>query len=78
MMSESHKQDENRSMDLLALGDLITLKQAAERSGFSMGYLRAIAQHGRLRAKKIGKTWLTTMAAVEEYKRTRTQIIRQV
>jgi excisionase family DNA binding protein len=78
MMSESNKQGEPRPTDLLALGDLISLKQAAERSGFSVGYLRAIAQHGRLRAKKMGRGWLTTMAAVEEYKRTRVQIMRQV
>jgi len=78
MMSESDTQGEFSPTDLLDLGDLITLKQASERSGFSMGYLRSIAQRGRLRAKKRDHNWLTTMAAVEEYKRTRVQVVRQI
>ena len=78
MMSERDKPGEFSPIDPLASGDLITLKQASANSGFSTGYLRSIAQRGRLKAKKLGNSWLTTMAAVEEYKRTRMQIIKQV
>ena len=40
--------------------ELITLSQAAEISGFSVGYLRILAERGRLKAKKIGVQWFTT------------------
>ncbi len=60
----------------LMKGELIKLKEASAASGLSVGYLRAIAQSGRLRAKKIGREWLTTLSAIEEYKTTRAQVIK--
>ncbi len=59
------------SQDPLTIGELISLGEAAKLSGFSHVYLKDIAQSGRLRAKKIGRFWVTTLAAVEEYKETR-------
>ena len=47
--------------------ELISLAEAAERYGFSHAYLRRLARRGRLKAKKIAKTWLTTPADVVEY-----------
>ena len=63
--------DQLNPVDLLTIGELISLAEAAQQSGFSEGYLRQIAISGRLRAKKIARNWVTTMAAVEEYSRTR-------
>lgn len=46
---------------------LISLPDAAEIYGFNRRYLSAIARKGRLEAKKIGGSWITTPAAVEAY-----------
>jgi excisionase family DNA binding protein len=46
---------------------LITLAEAAKRYGLSHDYLRRIAGKGRLQAQKVGRDWLTTPEAVEEY-----------
>ena len=46
---------------------LISLAEAAERSGLAHSTLRRYAWEGKLNAKKIGRDWLTTMADVEEY-----------
>jgi hypothetical protein len=63
--------DQANPLDSLTVGELISLAEAAELSGFSHSHLKEIAQSGRLRAKKIARNWLTTMAAVEEYKKNR-------
>ena len=50
---------------------LISLAEAAEMYGFSYGYLRQLAGRGRLKAVKIGNSWITTPADVEDYIRSR-------
>lgn len=40
--------------------ELITLSQAADAYGFSGDYLRRLAEKGRLRARKLGRNWVTT------------------
>lgn len=64
--------------EFLKAAELIKLEEAALVSGFSASYLRSIAQRGRLWAVKKGKHWFTTMAAVDEYKRSRYQIVKPV
>jgi hypothetical protein len=49
------------------LDELISLTEAAKRYGLSTNYLRDIATSGRLKARKIGNSWVTTPAAVEDY-----------
>lgn len=66
------------SSDALEKEELITLKEAAELSGFSIPYLRTISQVGRLRAIKKAGSWVTSLAAIEEYKNTRYIIIKKV
>ncbi|MCB8986082.1 MAG: helix-turn-helix domain-containing protein [Ardenticatenaceae bacterium] len=46
---------------------LISLSEAAELYGFDAVYLRNIARKGRLKAEKVGNSWVTTPQAVEEY-----------
>lgn len=58
MANDQSSQDEH---------ELISLAEAAERYGFSSGYLRQLARKGRLKARKIAKTWLTTPADMEAY-----------
>ena len=58
-------------IDPLTIGELVSLAEAAEVSGFSHDNLKRVAQSGKLRAKKIGRNWITTLAAVEEYRENR-------
>lgn len=51
--------------------ELISLAEAARRFGFSQDYLSLLARKGRLKAIKIARDWLTTLANVEEYIRSR-------
>jgi hypothetical protein len=48
---------------------LLSLKEAAAQFGLSHSQLRLLARTGRLKARKIGKTWVTTPAAVAMYMR---------
>jgi len=50
---------------------LISLPEASEMYGLSHAYLKQIAQKGRLKAQKIGGTWLTTPEDMENYIRSR-------
>ena len=48
---------------------LISLTQAEEITGYAEDYLSWLARRGKLKAVKIGRNWLTTRAAVENYKK---------
>lgn len=50
------------------LDDLISLTEAAELSGFTTRHLRHLAINGEIWAKKIGRNWVTTAQAVQDYK----------
>jgi len=60
-----------RNSQLADKDELISLAEAARRSGFSDDYLRLLAVKGKLKAFKIGRNWITTPADVEEYIRNR-------
>jgi len=45
----------------------ITLAEAAEIYGFNHRYLAELARKGRLKARRSGGIWLTTLANVEAY-----------
>lgn len=47
--------------------ELISLAEAAEIGGFTQPHLSLLARRGKLWAIKIGRNWLTTKAALEEY-----------
>ena len=49
------------------LDELISLNEAAKLSGLSHDHLRRLAGQGELWAKKVGRNWVTTEAAVREY-----------
>lgn len=53
--------------DPLNVGELITLAEAAEYCKLQADSLQEYAKKGRLRAKKMGRFWVTTRAAVDEY-----------
>lgn len=49
------------------LEELISLSQAAELSGLSADHLRRLVREGELWGKKLGRNWVTTAQAVNEY-----------
>lgn len=49
--------------------ELIPLSEAAAISGLSVKHLGLLARRGRLRARKIGRNWVTTTEAVAGYLR---------
>ncbi len=64
MSDEQQSDDEDREQ-------LISMPDAAERYGFNRKYLAQLASKGRLRAKKIGGIWLSTVGDVEDYIKSR-------
>jgi len=46
---------------------LISLKEAAAQSGLSHSHLHWLIRKGRIRAKRMGRDWFTTIEAVAEY-----------
>lgn len=59
------------SDDLLASDQLLSLAEAASKVGLSPNSLRRYVLQGKLRARKVGRNWVTTLAAVKEYMRSR-------
>jgi predicted site-specific integrase-resolvase len=51
------------------MDDMLTLAQAAEELGVAASTLRHQAKAGRLDARIMGKTWITTRREVERYRR---------
>ena len=50
-----------------SLGDLISLREAAEISGLSQPHLSLLIRQGKLWGKKIGRNWVTTEQAIRDY-----------
>lgn len=46
---------------------LISMSEAAEIYGFNPDYLARLARKGRLKAQKVGWSWVTTPADVEKF-----------
>lgn len=63
--------------DPLESEGLISLAEASVYSGLSHDFLRQLANKGRLRARKLGRNWLTTREAVDEYLQGRSPVGRK-
>ena len=57
----------DNDFDQPSLKELISLQEAAKLSGLSAGHLRLLVSRGDLWGTKIGRNWVTTAQAVEEY-----------
>jgi excisionase family DNA binding protein len=51
----------------VVLNNVISVKDAAECSGYSLQYIRRLLRCGRLAGLKIGQVWLIEKAAFEAY-----------
>lgn len=49
--------------------DLLSLREAAARTGLSASHLRLLARTGKIEATRVGSYWATTEAAVRAYLR---------
>lgn len=50
---------------------LITSKQAAESFGFTSDYIRRMCVDGRIKAEKLGNTWIIDLKELKKIKRQR-------
>jgi hypothetical protein len=51
------------------LDEILDLATAADELGLGASTLRAAVKRGRLEARVLGKTWITTRAEVDRYRR---------
>jgi len=49
---------------------IISLKKAAENSGYHPDYLGSLIRNGKLEGKKIGRNWFTTEKAIKDFQAT--------
>ena len=54
---------------VIALEDYITIRSAAERSGYSEQYVRRLVRNRDVVAVKAGCTWLIEIASLDSYVR---------
>jgi excisionase family DNA binding protein len=59
--------DEDSGSVQPSLDELISLREAAELSGLSASHLRLLVSRGDILGQKIGRNWVTTAQAVQEY-----------
>ena len=53
--------------DQPSFDELISLSEAANFSGLSISYLRRLVTNGEIWGEKIGRNWVTTEIAVNEF-----------
>ncbi len=63
-MPSSHN---DRGLDQSELKNLISIQEAAKKSGLSQSHLRLLVREGEIWGMKIGRNWVTTEQAVREY-----------
>jgi excisionase family DNA binding protein len=62
MTSQNFPNDDQPKLD-----DLLSLSEAAEYSGLSATHLRLLVRNGDLQGRKIGRDWVTTKLAIDQY-----------
>jgi hypothetical protein len=66
-MTPTTQNSEDRECDQPSLDQLISLRDAGELSGLSTSQLRLLVSRGDIWGVKLGRNWVTTAQAVEEY-----------
>ncbi len=69
MTEEHQKRNSEQSSNYYqpGLDELVSLSEAANRTGLSASHLRLLVRRGEVWGKKVGRNWLTTEQAVREY-----------
>ncbi len=50
--------------------DLVSIAEAATRTGYSVANLTTLHRQGKLAGRKIGRIWAVRLEAIEAYRRT--------
>ncbi len=50
--------------------DWITTKEAAERTGYNIEYIRRLIRSGKVDCKKFGRDWMVSLASLKLHKAT--------
>ena len=58
--------NERKSLEELT-SELISVTDAAKRTGLSPAWIRRLLQRGRIEGVKVGRNWLTTEQAIRDY-----------
>lgn len=48
----------------------IPVAEAAQRTGYSVRMVQHLCKTGRIKSRKIGRDWFTTLATVRDFKKT--------
>ena len=51
----------------MLVAEWISVKEAAEHTGYSTGHLRYLLIRGLVKGRKFGRDWFTTEKALDEY-----------
>ena len=57
---------ERKSLEELT-SELISVTDAAKRTGLSPAWIRRLLQRGQIEGVKVGRNWLTTEEAIRDY-----------
>ena len=57
---------ERKSLEELT-SELISVTDAAKRTGLSPAWIRRLLQRGQIEGVKVGRNWLTTEGAIRDY-----------
>ncbi len=58
---------QNDPLDQPRLDDLISLQEATQLSGLTQQHLALLIRRGELWGKRIGRNWVTTRQAINQY-----------
>ena len=47
--------------------DYIPLSEASDMTGYSIDHLRRLIQKGKMRGRRIGRNYVTTQSAIQDY-----------
>jgi excisionase family DNA binding protein len=61
------RNDDDSGLEQPSLDQLISLGEAAQLSGLSASHLRLLVSRGDIWGMKLGRNWVTTAQAVDEY-----------
>jgi excisionase family DNA binding protein len=61
------KQTQKRGSLENLTSELISVTEASRRSGLSVSHIRKLLSDGQIEGVKVGRNWLTTEEAIQEY-----------
>ena len=67
-MPEEHQEQSSGQLEYEPrLDELLSLSEAAKQTGISASHLRLLVRRNEVWGRKMGRNWVTTKVAVEQY-----------